>query len=1177
MGGLRPQSTYMMYLRDYFRVLVPLLVAFAAYHVAVVPFLEPKSDKQGRKYEGTTLPPREDWWEDFFLEGDWQRDKKTPPRVVKTDTATLLFQTREQKSETRWLVKPLTILIPQRDSGTAKQAILIKNEEGAEIEFKTAVDWTQELPPVVSGQLLGEITIYSPPDDAFKNNGMLINARGLFINKRQIWTNEKIKLQLGNSIVEGRYLQIFLDKDLLTAEQSNGRNKSPFNGLDSLELTYVERVHIDLEPGGLWPRKDIPDISKRAAHATLNCGGSFKFQFHQSQATLKRGVHMEHRVEGLPVDTFDCEELNMFVGWKGKQTPEPSARTNTSGSNWTVERLVALGAAGKDNRDHSGWLKLIAPGMQAEALGQHLEMDMLNGIVTLSNRLPGATAREMTPVYLRRESVQVWSPEVQYQSADALANSSDGPSRSIEPINRNRLGALLAQGAGRAQMDSNEDSWKLSWGERLIVRPDPNDLSKDVVDIKGSANISCTTHGRFRAEQLYLWLTPVSPELAAKLASQYPDGKVPQALPDRMEADGRVDVNSPILRATVEKMQVWFAYQQPIAAISPQPPQSTLVETSDTRNGPSPLIGNYPLTGLAAMPTSQASTPNQNSVPGALSLLPSTGMAVPPLKQPVSPSNPSVKNGFLTANPASPLIVTAKTMRAKVLRSGSQNRVEDLILEGRFELTKNQLSDESPWPFTITGDQLQLSQLQNDTSDITIVGQPAKVTVGSGWVVAPELKLKQSQSQFWIDHPGELVIPVEALQKSLATPTSNTNLVSLPSTLSSSLPGNGLSPWRPTPKESGNSIRWHMLPRLQWGKRMTFDGRTARFGGGVTLNCRMETDPKTLWHIEASSNQMLVVMDPPVALRNANNTTPLPQSQIAMIRLEDNVDIQAVQTDLDSKRRSIEHMKLPQLDIMVASQTWLGHGPGELWSRRLGNDNPIGGVSRSANPSNPAIADQFAENVKQCIHLSFIGRMEGNMVRRSATFYERIEALIGPIASWDDALNVHTVDRLGRNQSLLFSDQLDIFDASGLSWNQSPDRNLGAANNAAWEIEASGRVQMQSSTETGVVNVLANALKYAAISDTVRVEGSQQQPARINKSQINTPPIDIQVKSAAIRLKTGEMDLQGISIEGTLPQNLQPANAPTGPLKSSPAGPGASRNLPSPRDMPMKPPGRNGS
>ncbi len=1160
----------MMFLRDYFRVLVPLLVAFAAYHACVVPFLEPKSDKLVRKWQGITLPPRDDWWRDFFMEGDWQRDKKTPPRVVKTDTATLLFQTREQKSETRWLVKPLTILIPQRDSGTSKRAVLIKNDEGAEIEFKTPVDWTQELPPVVSGQLLGEISIYSPPDDASKNNGMLINARGLFINKRQIWTNEKIKIQLGNSIIEGRYLQIFLDKDLLTVEQPNLRNKSPFNGLDSLELTYVERVHIGLEPGGLWPRKDIPDISSRAAYATLNCGGSFKFQFHQSQATLKKGVHMEHRVEGLPVDTFDCEELNMYVGWKGKQSPETSTRANSSGSNWTVERLVAFGAAGKDNRDHSGWLKLIAPGMLADALGQHLEMDMLNGIVTLSNRLPGATAREMTPVYLRRESVQVWSPEVQYQSADALANSLDDPSRTNESKNKNRLGALLAQGAGRAQMDSNEDSWKLSWGERLIVRPDPNDLSKDVVDIKGSANISSPTQGRFRAEQLYLWLTPVSPDLAAQLAPQYPDGKVPQALPDRMEADGKVDVDSPILRATVEKMQVWFGYQLP-TAISPRPPQSTVAEPSTPRHDAVPMAGNNLLVSVIATPMGQAATTIQNITPGALSLLPSTGTPVAPLKQPVSPSNSSVKNGLLTTNPTSPLIVTARTMRAKIMRNGSQNRVEDLILEGSFALTKNQLSDDSPWPFTVTGDQLQLSQMQNDSSDITIVGQPAKVSVGSGWVVAPELKLRQSENQFWIDHPGELVLPVEALQKSFPSSANNSSLVSLPSRNSNSFPINGFSPSQPPPKERSNSIRWHVPPRLQWGKRMTFDGHTARFGGGVTLNCRMEIDPKTLWHIEARADQMLVELDQPVTLRNSDNFTSSQQSQIAMIRLEDNVDIQAVQTDLDSKRRSIEHLKLPQLDIMVASQTWLGHGPGEFWSRRLGNDNPIAGLSRSPTPSNPAIEDRFSENVKQCIHLSFMGRMEGNMTRRSATFHERIEALIGPIASWDDALNVHTVDRLGRNQSLLYSDQLDIFDASGLSWNQSPDRNLGAANNAAWEIAANGRMQMQSNTESGDINILAKALKYAAISDTVRVEGSQQQPARISKSQLNGSPIDIQVKSAAIRLKTGEMDLQGIQIEGTLPQNFQPANAPAGPSKSNPAGPGASKNLPSPRDMPMKP------
>ncbi len=1154
----------MIFLRDYLKILIPLLVAFALYHAAIVPILEPKSIKEVSHWVTPAIPTSDDWWTDFFQEGEWQRDKKNPPRVVTTETSILLFQTREQISDKHWLLKPVTILLPQRNSGTSKRAVLIKNNEGAKIEFKTAVDWTQELPPIVSGQLLGEISIFSPPDDASKNNGMLINARDVRINKRQIWTNQQIRLQLGNSVVEGSDLQIYLDKDLLTAEKPLVRNNSPFNGLDRLELTYVERVHVGLEPGGLWPRKDVADSLKRAAYATLKCGGSFEFDFHQSLATLKKGVQMEHIVQGLPIDTFDCNELRMQVGWRGKQTPS-AGTTDSSGSNWTVERLWAFGAAGKNTSDHSGWLKLNAPGMQAEATGQHLVMDFMNGMVTLSNRLPVNNAREMTPAYLRRESVQVWSPEVHYQSASALANAIDEPGKSTSASTENRVGALQAYGAGRAQIDNQGDAWKLSWGERLIVRPDPNDLDKDVVDIKGSANISSPAHGRFRSEQLYLWLTPVTTKLAAQLAPQYPDGNVPKSLPDRMMADGKVDVDSPSLRASVEKMQVWFVYEQSSKSASFDTRVSAVANSTPNRvSGMESRV--------AALPISMVN--NADDKPTAnLNLLPSTGMAAPPLKQPVSPTVPARTGGLLAANPVSPMIVTAKTMRAKVSRIGSQSRIEDLILDGSFALTKSQLSDDSPWPFTATGDQLQLSQTQNDTSDITIVGQPAKVAVGSGWVVAPELKLKQSENQFWIDHPGELVIPIEALQKNFASPSS-TNLVSLPSSSNGRVPSNAFTPSRSLPSSNGSNIRWHEPPRVQWGKRMTFDGRTALFGGGVTINCRMETDPKTLWHVEARSNQLSVEMEQPVSLRNANSGNQPRQSQISVIRLEENVDLQAVQTDLEMQRRSIEHMKVPQLDIMVPTQLWLAHGPGEIWSRRLGNNNPIGGVLPASNPSNPTISDRFAENEKQCIHLSFIGRMEGNMAQRRATFYDSIEALIGPIVSWDDSLNVHTLERLGRNQSTLRSNQLDIFDASGLSWNQPQNNNNAAVNNAAWEIEASSRVQMQSNTETGEVTIQAGALKYAAVSDTVRIEASPQQPAQISKTQVNAAPINLQVRSAAIRLKTGEMTVQIVNVEGALPQHMQGAGAPATPRQNQPGGQPAKDILPSVRDTPFKPVGR---
>ncbi|HUP79235.1 MAG TPA: hypothetical protein VM260_11835, partial [Pirellula sp.] len=243
----------MIFLRDYLRVLVPLFIAFTAFHVVLVPMLEPRAAKLKSTWVSPAIPVSDDWWDEFFVEGDWQLDKRNPPRVVKTDTATLLFQTREQISERHWLVKPISILLPQRQNGTSKRAVLIKNNDGARIEFKSAVDWTQELPPIITGQLLGEISIYSPPDDSSKNNGMLINTRDVRINNRVISTTEQIKIQLGNSIVDGRDLSIHMDKDLLTADQPGVRNDSPFNGLDRLELTYVDRVLIGLEHGGLLP------------------------------------------------------------------------------------------------------------------------------------------------------------------------------------------------------------------------------------------------------------------------------------------------------------------------------------------------------------------------------------------------------------------------------------------------------------------------------------------------------------------------------------------------------------------------------------------------------------------------------------------------------------------------------------------------------------------------------------------------------------------------------------------------------------------------------------------------------------------------------------------------------------------------------------------------------------
>ena len=1164
-----------MFLRDYLRILAPLLVLFGAYLGIAVPFLEPTASEQKRAIANVPATiHRTEWWEELFAEGDWQRSS---PRVVKTENAILLFQSREQKTKTRWHFKPLTIIIPQGDAESTKRAIVIKNSNGAEIEFKSEVEWSKDLPPVETGQLLGAITINSPPSEPGKNDGMSIETKDVRINKRQIWTDQAIDMKLGNSRIEGRMLAIYLDKDLLTSDEPNKERHTPFNGLDYLDLFYVDRVKIELDPGGLWPSDKIPDIRSRPAYATLKCKGSFKFEFHQSQAILQNGVHMEHLVQGLPPDTFDCHELRLNVGWDGSPSTKTSASSlQSSTSNWKVERLEAFGASRADSKDHSGWLKLIAPGMQAEAFGQHLVMDMINGMITLSNKLPGVMAREPSPVYLRRESIQVWSPEVQYLNPDAIANAVASPAAGSNPALPNvaktpRLGAIQASGAGVAQMESQGESWKLSWGKRLLVRPDAD---KDLLIIEGSANVSNPAQGRFIAEQLHLWMTPTSPQRAAELASQYPSGNVPQLLPDRMSAEGDVVVNSPQLRAQVQTLQVWFSY--------PTPTQTAPIAAST----------------LMSTSAGQTATLALGSPSGTLP----TGQSSSPLLQPaLANSQPSTylnSNVNANANTAakrlvSPMNVTANLLRARVITTAAGTLIDDLNLEGNFTLTKDQVSVDSPWPFTATGDRLQLKQNQKETTDITVVGQPgkdAKVAIGTGWIVAPELKLLQSENHFWIDHPGELVIPVEVMERSQSANLSvatGTSLISNPTiqrpsgTLGIYNPGSVPSLGSPNQNQN-DKMKWKEPPRIRWGQRMTFDGRTARFGGGVTIDCRLETDPSTLWHISARSDAMVIDMDQPVPLRSEGIEASNSKPQVSTIRLDGNVDLRTVQTDHKLNRRSLEQLKLPQLDFMVPSQTWIGYGPGELWSRRIGA-NPLQASLPGSNDPRSLPQDVREEDRLQCIHLTFMGRMEGALQTRMATFYDRIDSLIGPIRDWDDEVNVHrSGETLGPNQSRLISDQLSLFDASSLSWNQNAQNGSPGANASAWEVVAQSRVSMSSRTDRGDLTIEADRLGYSAAKDTVRIDRSPRQAAVIRQVlNDGNAPLELHVSTASLKLKTNEIDMQVTKFEGGLPANFQSAGqtpggaAPPGPMTVQPPRSSDGSNsgsIPSPRDYnPLQP------
>jgi hypothetical protein len=1140
----------MKLLRYYLQVFLPLMVAFATYQFLAVPYLEPlRSDGSERFVENQQpISFGSKWWEPYFLAAAWQRNN---PLVIERDECILLYQTREQISDTRWRFKPLTIVVPQRSADGSQRAIFIENPKGAEIQFKKPFDWASgNPPPIVSGQLLGEIKIYAPADASSNAGELLIETKDMRIDRRQVWTTEAIKMRIGNSYIEGRYLSIYMDRDLLSEQPASAPpDPSPFPGLDYLELFYVDRVDMSLPAGGLWPSQQNDNSRQRPASASLRCGGTFGFQFHQLLATLKNGVHMEHRVEGLPVDTFDCHELKLTLGVPGpseKKDVDPVA----SDGKWKIDRLEAVGAPGRDYSDQSNWVQMKAPGMQAEAQGQYLLMDFVHGMVTLSNALPGTAPRNSSRVHLRRESLQVSSPQVQLQNPDLIQTKG--------PTGIKRLGWMIAEGIGIAQMDSPDDSWALRWSKRLVIRPHEE---RDVIQIEGGANISSSQRGRFIAENLTMWVMPVVDELAQQLAPQYPEGKCPDFVPDVIHARGDVMVNSTELHAQVDEMAIRFRYPRSTPQIQPPaasvPPNSIGTNANNGLASPSILADEAASTRSIAPATtggaSQTNWPRPNAVPQGMVSLPTSTKKVTPLN------------------------VQGRMLEAQILRSGQESNIESLTIEGQFRLTREPVAEDLMMPLNVTGERLVLKSESNDWTSIHLVGQPAKVAVGSGWIISDELQLSQSDQLFWIDHPGELVIPTEAispLPDPSPNPTNNSGLGLLRSDTNSAQNGIGLS-----------SITWRSPPRLQWGEYMTFDGKIARFGGGVTLDCRMQTAPDTLWHVLASSSTLTLEMANQVPLRyqgprNEAKSLPAvtPKPELRIATLDGDVDIKAVQTNLHSDRQSAENLLVPHLEFNLSTQTWIGLGPGQLLSRRVGQANPMASTATSFGPPKAPGPLPVGPPSLQCLHLSFLGRVEGYMQQRMVSFYDKIDSLLGPIKDWNGAVDVKYAETLGPNQSRLLCDQLNLFDSSGLSYNQ----NRMGPKQAAWEIDALGNAQLASRTDSGDVVIDGNRIGYAALEDLVRIEGSSRRAASIRRIPIagqQGEADEFQVSSATMRLKTGQLDAQIRRIEGAVPPQFQrPVDTQTpgvpGPQskQGTPNAPGSA--LPSPRDFnPLQPRG----
>ena len=711
------------FLREYLKILIPLLIGMGVYWLVALPWLEPRANVVVKPI-ATPISDAKDtpWWSHFFLPGAWQNNN---PTVVRTEDGILLFQDWKPLAPDRWSVSPLTIIVPRgkrpmNGQVSADQVLFIENPEGAEIQFQDAFDLAGPPPPVVGGHLSGPVRIVGPNSSTGKED-LWVETRDIHIDRKQLWTSQEVKVKIGSSRITGRDLSIQLDQDLLSNIEAPMAEESPFQGLDQMKLMYVDRVEFDLPKGGMWSPKDVRG-AKIPATASMTCQGSFHFDFHSAWAELTNGVQVVHKVDGQLEDHFSADHLRLQLRMRKRQAD------NSEGSTWTVQRMEAKGMVNGES-DRPGWLvQMDAPGIATKAIGRSLNIDLVAGRIELSNQLNLQNAAEASRVYFEREGLRVWSPNLQFESPELAMLAPKVTS------DETHVGALLAAGPGTAQLQTQDgDQWKLSWANVLSLQPDE---AEDVLTIDGSANASSQKHGRFSSEKMHVWLVRMTDAMKQKYRARYGDAKPNDILADRIHAKGQVQLDSPTLQAQVEDLRVWLVYPYLAAEASGTPlPALPATTTSFSNSRVTLASAQIPMTVTTMRPGLES---------GALS----TREPSPPIAM---------------AAPATPLHVTGPSLRTRIIIEPHRTEIDDLEIEGGVTLIRNEDRARGTLPFTITGEHLKMNTSANGLSDVQIIGAPAEIKMGNGLLTGPEVRFNQRDQLVWMDHPGTLIVPPEIL------------------------------------------------------------------------------------------------------------------------------------------------------------------------------------------------------------------------------------------------------------------------------------------------------------------------------------------------------------------------------------------------------------------------------
>ncbi len=385
------------------------------------------------------------------------------------------------------------------------------------------------------------------------------------------------------------------------------------------------------------------------------------------------------------------------------------------------------------------------------------------------------------------------------------------------------------------------------------------------------------------------------------------------------------------------------------------------------------------------------------------------------------------------AEPAQPqggrITATAALVRGLVTLAPQGPQLSEMSMEGQVELVEQPTGPAADGPpVQIRGDQMQLSRPTAFDARAVVSGRPATI-IGRGLdLEGPLVEFDRGRNRVTVDGAGRLSLPM---------PAGGPGLDGLALT--------GAAP-KPPVAAAGDPGKLD----ITWKGRLDFDGQTARFvedvvaNGGTTI---------------VRSGSLDVVFDEQFEFAGDRGAKPgrqpNRQPEVARIACGSGVKIESESID-EAGERSVEKLFVRDLVIERASGEVSGTGPGRLTSTRKGQSPQFAPPSALGSPRIAPVAAPIRPqgNGLNYLGVDFQRGLRGNIHRRSMEFHQRVEAIWGPVAGWDESLDPHSPRGLPEGAVTIACDVLGVGQVPPMPGQPRGTLELNAAGNVLVEGES---------------------------------------------------------------------------------------------------------------------------